>query len=566
MSKKIISVVILSLILFNTVCFADFELGNPIDEIILSGDASSYSSVTLMLLNSDNLGANDADETFKKYKANIESNVSMTTGEIFYFATVKADESGKWTYKVPMNGIENPLNLTFVSSNGDLEFIKYAPLSFRLSIIGLLKEKALINDDCLSLSECIEDNLGYIAAEINLYNKLSLKKSVAHLVKESVLNLSEDSSSLKALTDTLNKAIIIEGVKEGKVEDFNLSISVFDYDENITESITQKGKETVLANMKNGTYADFDSYKKTYEAQLVIDGINYNKNMAGESLYKFLNENRKYLYEIDFSGFDLLSYANAVKCVVNLASKKSINISEFQKNLNDAVVEVGKKPLIPSGGGGGGGGGGVNTAPSVTSSESSNVNDIIEQKKQVYSDLSGYEWALDAVSYLSGEGILSGYETGEFKPYNSVTRAEFVKMIVATFYKYDKADNKNNFTDVTEDMWYCNYVNIAYKNGIINGTGDGLFSPDETISRQDMAVVIYNVAKKFNLIESSVVAETFTDDAKISDYAKEAVYALKKAGIINGVGNGNFAPKESSDRASAAQILYSLILSSKEAK
>ena len=78
------------------------------------------------------------------------------------------------------------------------------------------------------------------------------------------------------------------------------------------------------------------------------------------------------------------------------------------------------------------------------------------------------------------------------------------------------------------------------------------------MSRQDMAVVIYRTAEKLGL-KISGEAESFADSSDISDYAKDAVKALTAKGIINGMGDGTFAPKATVTRAQAAKVIYGLI-------
>ena len=88
--------------------------------------------------------------------------------------------------------------------------------------------------------------------------------------------------------------------------------------------------------------------------------------------------------------------------------------------------------------------------------------------------------------------------------------------------------------------------------------GDGeKFNPTATISRQDMAVIIYRL---FELSDTEIMGTkvNFSDEAFISDYAKKAVEALSGAKIINGMGDGTFSPKTAVTRAQAAKVIYEL--------
>lgn len=140
-----------------------------------------------------------------------------------------------------------------------------------------------------------------------------------------------------------------------------------------------------------------------------------------------------------------------------------------------------------------------------------------------------------------------------------ITRAEFTKLIVTAFVGDISFDFEGNFKDISEDAWYADVVNTAYKEGIVSGDDTGYFRPDDCISRQDMAVIVYNAGVEFNLFDSAKNYTAFSDDKEISDYAREAVYTLRSYSVINGMGDGSFAPVQNADRASAAQMIYSLI-------
>ena len=132
-------------------------------------------------------------------------------------------------------------------------------------------------------------------------------------------------------------------------------------------------------------------------------------------------------------------------------------------------------------------------------------------------------------------------------------------MVVQTFFDDAKHERKISFSDVAENAWYADAVNVAYSEGIISGNDKNQFMPDSNITRQDTSVIIYNAAVKFNLISAADEYEAFSDDGVISDYAKAPVYTLKSYQIINGVGDGLFAPKDNATRASAAQIIYTMV-------
>lgn len=110
-----------------------------------------------------------------------------------------------------------------------------------------------------------------------------------------------------------------------------------------------------------------------------------------------------------------------------------------------------------------------------------------------------------------------------------------------------------SFDDVKDGDWFADYVKKAALSGIVKGNGS-LFHPNDAITRQDAGVILYRL-----LGESATISESagFTDEAQISDYAREAVTGLARAKIINGMSDGSFQPEGSLTRAQAAALIYS---------
>jgi hypothetical protein len=141
-----------------------------------------------------------------------------------------------------------------------------------------------------------------------------------------------------------------------------------------------------------------------------------------------------------------------------------------------------------------------------------------------------------------------------------MTRGMFVTVIGRMADADVSRYTENAFSDVDENGYYARYIAWAQESGIINGIGGGLFAPDDTVTREQMAVIIYNAAEfvgvdvsGFNPVVSD--SDEFTDDDGIGGWAKAAVYAMKNAGFISGKGGGVFDPKGTATRAEAAKIL-----------
>ncbi|MGG1515586.1 S-layer homology domain-containing protein [Paenibacillus oryzisoli] len=174
-----------------------------------------------------------------------------------------------------------------------------------------------------------------------------------------------------------------------------------------------------------------------------------------------------------------------------------------------------------------------------------------------FNDLDSVPWAKAAIEGLAAREVISGVSEGEFRPDDIVTRAQFIHMLMNGFSLSNEHTNTNAaFNDVQADSWYSASIGRALQLGIVQGKADGSFGVNEAISRQDMAVLVYRMAKFLNLtLKSSTDAALFADRAQIADYAIEAVALLQQNGVLNGVKEGTFAPTAVSTRAQAAVIV-----------
>ncbi len=173
-------------------------------------------------------------------------------------------------------------------------------------------------------------------------------------------------------------------------------------------------------------------------------------------------------------------------------------------------------------------------------------------------DMTNHIWAQEAVDYLYNKNIVNGKSERNFAPYDSITREEFVKLIVTAF-DIPMTDKDTNLKDVDASKWYAPYISAACSSGIVQGNSDGNFGVGEYISREDVAVILYRTAnvKDIPLIVKS--GADFGDINEISEYARNPVSVLRCNEIINGVGENIFGPKLNTSRAEAAVLIYKLL-------
>ena len=111
------------------------------------------------------------------------------------------------------------------------------------------------------------------------------------------------------------------------------------------------------------------------------------------------------------------------------------------------------------------------------------------------------------------------------------------------------------FTDVPASRWSYPYIKELYEAGVVSGTTATTFDPNATISRQDMAVMLYNYAQRYDVTLNEQTVTPFTDESAIADYALPAVQALHSAGVISGMPDGSFRPRDTATREQACVML-----------
>ncbi len=169
-----------------------------------------------------------------------------------------------------------------------------------------------------------------------------------------------------------------------------------------------------------------------------------------------------------------------------------------------------------------------------------------------FSDVKTTDWFYQDVMEAAANGIVYGIGNGLFNPYGSVTRGQFAQFMARVDgYNVDDYIEKTPFSDVKAGTEQSAAIAYCAEQGYIVGKGDTTFAPNETITREQMAIII---AKALNLDVVTDPASTFADDADISSWAKGYVYACSTAGVLSGTGNNKYSPKSVTSRAEAAAV------------
>ncbi len=174
-----------------------------------------------------------------------------------------------------------------------------------------------------------------------------------------------------------------------------------------------------------------------------------------------------------------------------------------------------------------------------------------------FTDVYANDWYASAVEYTYNKGILLGTSSTTFNPNTKLTRG----MLVTILHRMEgkpTPKTQNKFSDVSKSQYYYDAVVWATEKGIIHGYDNGKFGPDDTITRQDVAVILRNYTQ-YRGINTNVTENlgSFSDGNLVSDYAKSAMQWAVRTGTITGNNNGeSLTPHGKATRAETAGLMY----------
>lgn len=175
-----------------------------------------------------------------------------------------------------------------------------------------------------------------------------------------------------------------------------------------------------------------------------------------------------------------------------------------------------------------------------------------------YPDVPQTHWAYQEVSEMLDKGIFNGTSANTFSPEKKMTRAMFV-VVLSRMAGIEVDNSASKFEDVPADTWYTGAVNWAAEKEIVLGTSETKFSPEQEVTREEMATLIARYAKALGItLPESVEEQVFSDADKIQSFAKEAVLICQRAELLNGMEENKFNPQGGSTRAQGATILSRL--------
>ncbi len=183
-----------------------------------------------------------------------------------------------------------------------------------------------------------------------------------------------------------------------------------------------------------------------------------------------------------------------------------------------------------------------------------------EKDSVYYNDMKTFPYAIDAVDAMTELGILNGTGEGSFSPEANITREEFSKLVISALLETNDLYTTEYFLNPT-GSWYEPYVAATEFYDLSFGYYEWPYALEQPITREEMVTVAYRAARRAGITLPDIgYATDFDDMHQIQYYAVEPIQELQKANIISGVGDNKFEPTGATKRADAVLIIYRLMM------
>jgi len=462
---------------------------------------------------------------------------------------IKSGAEGAYSFAFKIDGETGFYDVLVKSDAGDTKaYTIFVNTREKAKNLRIKLNNATSAEEFYNIIYDAEDSYKELGFYTSLEEKADLKK-VSDLLYQYVNNVAKlDEADDLAAVELWKKMYAIELVNENNLPEISETEEYLDikseafYKYYEKEYIDDNVKNEIFAAVSGKDFASEEDYKNAILEQIVLKTVE-NSDAYG-NIRDILEEFEKET-GIETSGLGSDDYTAVL-------SKTYQNYEELEKALKQ------KRGNAYTGSGGGGSSGGGSSSGKSEGIKLTVENTLVNSpvavpvKTEIFTDISDYEWAREAIEALYEQGIVSGKSEKEFAPKDNITREEFAAIIVrAMGIKAGETDVE--FADVPEGAWYAEAIKTAASAQIIFGKDNSNFGVGENITRQDMAVII---ARAINASKTAQTENKFTDDDEISEYAKNSVYIMREQNIISGFEDGSFAPLAEASRAQAAVMIY----------
>ena len=446
-------------------------------------------------------------------------------------------------YDIIVTGQNDQQNFTFVYMD------KEDPIT--LALVDAINSAATPQEvETIVLSDGNAAMLGVDTedADVSKYLNAALKDVIA--LRET---LETKEYTAESFLDNFSKIIAVKMINDGKANEAMPKYGAYFGTTSDEYKALNANVKNTLNSMLKDTQFKYDKLEEIYAEKLLVsqvkcseawgylqDLVLENKGILGISLTEYNDIKESARYKVFEKMHDKAASFASYSDVENAFDEA---VEAVKKEIADAQKDSGRKPS----------GGSPVSVPQLTPPAvvDPNYNPNAGNQNAEFNDVEGH-FAQDYIKTLASEGMINGYEDGSFKPDNTITRAEFAKLVSVIF--ETTSQEVHEYEDVAADDWFKPYVDKLSGAGIVTGY-DGKFSPYANITRQDAAVICLRISEK---LSAKLEGESeFADKTDVASYALEAVGALAANEIMNGDGT-SFYPLNNLTRGETAAILCRL--------
>ena len=556
--------------------------------VTVSGTASIGTDVSVTVLNptydEGDFGTAGAVQYFRGKKVTSNDVCTCGSGGNWCFHLQIADASGDFTIITNVDGVKESQTLPFYpvsakqSSIDDINgFVKdgddtqITKLDLAMKNFSITTYELYTGIDNAGKKAIINALVGLKPDGGFAKDSEAALNNVMTAIKEACLIAAYNTDNASKVSDGNGNLLYLED----KIGVLNTDNEFIDYNAKIPGSDLDliNNKSLVMADMFAKTYTSVseikDAFKESVRFRVLVD---YNAYGFGHIADYFTKYNAYYKTTVGFKLDEFSGFSSKDDIYAAVAGSDAADINALKVEFNAFVDNYTESDDDNNGGSSGGGisfgGGGGGSVPNNSADKEEEKEEPVASEQPAepqtpvvetvggFADVPVTHWAAEPIKALAEEGILTGRGNGSFDIDGTITRAELIKIaVISTLEKVDETA-ENPFADSSEH-WAKAHIATAVKAGITTGITDKEFNPDGLITREQAAAILYRaVTAKGIKLENK--GEAFADDASISDWAKDGVYALKAAGVISGRDGNNFCASENLTRAEAAKLVYTL--------
>ena len=356
-------------------------------------------------------------------------------------------------------------------------------------------------------------------------------------VVEADVKVSGESATADISDDSVSAAV--ESAKEDKSDVIRIEASA---DKDVSSTKVTVSEKSVDAIADAGTALEIE----TSNGSVTIPNSGLKNVDSGLTVTVTENEDGSSSLEI-LDGSDAADLGSQLVFTVNTDSTGSTGAAE-QGSVLYLVGEDGTRELLPYSI--------VNRSDAVCLLNGTSATVVVGNNAKTFDDVSGDAWYADSVSFAASHEMFDGVGGGRFDPQGTMTRAMILQVLMNI--EGGEASAASSFSDVPAGAWYAEAVSWGSGLGLVNGYGNGAFGPTDSITREQLAMIMYNYVQKMGYPVSTEISgdlTRFSDSDQVSSWASEALGWAAGVGLVNGNADGTLNPKGTATRAEVATIM-----------